>query len=313
MQRKLKHIGLFYENPDDLLRCSRQFIREGQERHEPVLVAQPPAQLRRLANSLGDADDGVALVDMSVAGRNPGRILPWVLHDFVVRHPGQSVRIIGEPLWPERPADAYPACVQHEALVNVVLGNLDLIVLCAYDAARLPPQALDDATRTHPFVAYGTGPVAPSADFNHARLARLLNQPLERAPADAYRQVFGWTDLSWLRQLVTVEGHRAGLTAAQVAGLQLAVTEAATNAVRHGGGAGTLRIWRENGQLVLDVNSPKAFPDLSAGRLRPAPDAPGGRGLALINHVCDLVRWSYQPGYGTSVRMWMRGNDVFAN
>ncbi|WP_117213322.1 sensor histidine kinase [Allorhizocola rhizosphaerae] len=308
MQRKLKHIGLFYADPDDLLHRSRQFIREGQQRNEPVLVAQPPAQLHRLAQSLGDAGDGVALVDMSVAGRNPGRILPWVLHDFVMRHPGRSVRVIGEPVWPGRSSTAYPACVQYEALVNVVLGNLDLTVLCPYDASRLPPETLDDASRTHPLIAYGTGPIEPSGEFNHARLARLLNQPLERAPADAFKQVFGWTDLSWLRQIVTAEARRAGLTAAQVAGLQLAVTEAATNAVRHGGGAGTLRMWHDGGHLVLDVNSPKAFPDLSAGRLRPAPDAPSGRGLALINHVCDLVRWSYQPGQGTSVRMWMRSS-----
>ncbi len=306
MQRRLKHIGLFYEDPDDLLRCSREFIREGQERNEPILVAQPPAQLHRLASSLGGAEKGVALVDMSVAGRNPGRILPWVMHDFVMRHPGQTVRIIGEPVWPGRSATAYPACVQHEALVNVVLGNLDLTMLCPYDASSLPPEALDDASRTHPLVAYGTGPVAPCEEFNHARLARLLNQPLERPPDGALEQIFGWSDLSWLRQLVGTQAHRAGLTAAQVAGLQLAVTEAATNAVRHGGGAGTLRMWLDNGHLVLDVNSAKAFPDLSAGRLRPAPDSPGGRGLALINHVCDLVRWSYQPGQGTSVRMWMR-------
>jgi anti-sigma regulatory factor (Ser/Thr protein kinase) len=96
----------------------------------------------------------------------------------------------------------------------------------------------------------------------------------------------------------------AGLTPNQVAAAKLAVTEAASNAVRHGGGSGTLRIWSEAEHLVFDVQSSKPLSDPLAGRLQPSPDSVNGRGLTLINHVCDLVRL-HGSRLGTTIRMWL--------
>ncbi len=45
--------------------------------------------------------------------------------------------------------------------------------------------------------------------------------------------------------------------------------------------------------------------DPLAGRQRPAPDAPGGHGLWLVNQICDLVELRSGPA-GTSIRMHMR-------
>lgn len=301
----LTHIGLFYSTDADLLSSSVRFVEDGLSRREPVLVAQPPQQLRRLAGALGDSADGVAFVDMSVAGRNPGRILPWVLHDFALRHPGRPVRIIGEPIWPGRPEFAYPACVQYEALINVVLDGVNGTLLCPYDAARLPRRAVTDAYLTHPLVAHGQGAVTASADYTDESLAALTKLRLDRPPGSARSVTFSWQDLARLRQIVAIEASPS-LTTAQVAKLQLAVTEAATNAVVHGGGGGTLRLWYQDGHLVVDVHSAGPFDNHAAGRLRPMPESPGGRGLALINHVCDLVHWSYERDHGTNLRMWMR-------
>ena len=42
---------------------------------------------------------------------------------FVREHPGSRVRIVGEPIWAERTDEEYPACAEHEALINVALGE----------------------------------------------------------------------------------------------------------------------------------------------------------------------------------------------
>lgn len=309
--RGLIHVGLFYQNLTDLANASRLFVEEGIDSHEPVLIAQPPAQLTRLRDEL-PANRDITYVDMTVAGRNPGRILPWVLHDFVLRRAGRRVRIIAEPIWPDRPALAYPACVQHEGLINVALGQVDAVMLCPYDHARLPPHAIDDSHLTHPLIQYGCGPVRPNREYSPQTLARVLDQPLEPPPAGARTTRFGWTDLLQIREQVAQRAVAAGLDPAQVAAAKLAVSEAATNAVRHGGGHGTLRIWSEPQYLVLDVHSPLPMRNLLAGRLQPLAGAVSGRGLALINHVCDLVRLHATAWQGTNIRMWMRTVPVAA-
>jgi anti-sigma regulatory factor (Ser/Thr protein kinase) len=295
---------MFYQDQTDLLKSSQRYVQEGMEAKEPVLVAQPPAQLNRLRQMLPWSRE-VTYVDMTIAGRNPGRILPWLMHDFILKHPGRRVRIVGEPVWPSRCKPAYPACVQHEGLLNLALKSVDAQVLCTYDITRLPPHAIDDSHITHPFVQYGTGPVRPNDEYTPSALADAIDQPLDPPPAGAAWTAFGWNDLRLLRDQIEVRAVSAGLTPNRVAAAKLAVTEAASNAVRHGGGTGTLRVWLEAGYLVFEVHSALPLKDPLAGRLQPRADSPNGRGLALINHVCDLVRLHGAPPLGTTIRMWL--------
>ena len=41
-------------------------------------------------------------------------------------HPDKHVRVIGEPIWPGRSDLEYPACVQHEALINRAFAVRDV-------------------------------------------------------------------------------------------------------------------------------------------------------------------------------------------
>ncbi len=69
----------------------------------------------------------------------------------------------------------------------------------------------------------------------------------------------------------------------------LAAHEAIANALKHGGGRAEVRLWREGGELVCQVDSAGGFEDVLAGRRRPGPEATGGRGLIMVNELCDLV------------------------
>ncbi len=56
-----------------------------------------------------------------------------------------------------------------------------------------------------------------------------------------------------MRGLVTAHAARAGLAEGRAADLLLAVNEVATNSLLHGGGRGTVRLWREADALVCEV------------------------------------------------------------
>lgn len=124
----------------------------------------------------------------------------------------------------------------------------------------------------------------------------------EQAPAAELPFELG--SLAAVRALVAGHCRRAGLTAERREDLVLAVDELACNSVRHGGGRGILRIWREPGELVCEVS------DEGLRTVRPraraaAPDAPGGRGLWMAERLCDGVEYADGP-LGGALRVRMR-------
>jgi anti-sigma regulatory factor (Ser/Thr protein kinase) len=74
--------------------------------------------------------------------------------------------------------------------------------------------------------------------------------------------------------------------------------------VRHAGGRGTLRVWREPDALVCEVRDHGHFDSPLVGRERPEPLLLEGRGLWLVNQVCDLVQIRSSAD-GTVVRVRM--------
>ncbi|MCO1580514.1 MEDS domain-containing protein [Crossiella sp. SN42] len=58
------------------------------------------------------------------------------------------MRIIGEPIWADRSEAEYPACAQHEALINAASTGRDLTIRCPYDTSRLTTEVLEDARAT---------------------------------------------------------------------------------------------------------------------------------------------------------------------
>ena len=131
--------------------------------------------------------------DMAQAGRNPGRIIGTVLTAFVREHAGRRVRIIGEPIWAGRSADEYPACAEHEALINVALADSPAYILCPYDVRRLDRDWLTDATRTHPTLAADGDRWDSPAYTDPVALAAWFDQPPEPAPPEADVLVIGPT------------------------------------------------------------------------------------------------------------------------
>jgi anti-sigma regulatory factor (Ser/Thr protein kinase) len=228
-----------------------------------------------------------------------------VLRKFVDEHPGQRVRIIGEPIWPSRRPDEIPACVQHEALINTVFADHASTILCPYDAVRLDPGVLAYASRTHP-VVIRDGSRQPSPSYTDpAVVVGAFNQPLSPPRTVTTDLVFDAGGLRNVRRLVAERAAAAGLPESRIADLQLAVHEIAANTITHATGSGAVRVWIEPDRIVCEVDAPGQIADLLAGRVRPPDDSERGRGLLVANQLCDLVQ-THTGAATTVTRLHMR-------
>jgi anti-sigma regulatory factor (Ser/Thr protein kinase) len=112
-------------------------------------------------------------------------------------------------------------------------------------------------------------------------------------------------DLAALRGIVRARARGAGLPPHRVVDLVLAVGEATANTVRHAGGAGTLRIWQDETEIVCEVSDGGHMENPHAGRRPPAAGTRGGQGLWIIHQACDQVEVT-SGDTGTVLRMHMR-------
>jgi anti-sigma regulatory factor (Ser/Thr protein kinase) len=116
--------------------------------------------------------------------------------------------------------------------------------------------------------------------------------------------VFTKRDLGRVRRLVERAGRTIGLPSAHTDDLVLAVSEIATNAVRHGGGRGRLTLAPGPDGLCIEIadDGPGLPDDLSGGL--PDPASPGGRGLWLAHRLCQRLSVS-SSARGVAVRFFM--------
>jgi anti-sigma regulatory factor (Ser/Thr protein kinase) len=309
------HEALFYRDADDYASAVTDFLREGFELAQPALVAVPRSHLDLLRSALGpdlDADaESVQFVDMAEEGRNPGRIIRTVLHAFVRDNPARRVRIVDEPIWPGRSAAECRAALQHEALINIALVEHGATILCPYDRSGLDAATLAQTRQAHPVLVEG-GRREISADYRDPRAvadASLRGLPEPPEWWGDMRVFSSLTELRALRLFVRGLALRAGLPAHRVSDLCLAVNEVATNTLEHTHASGVLSIWQDPDadSLICEISDSGQLHDRLVGRMPPGEGESHGRGLLLVNSLCDLVEIpTGQIGAGTTVRLHMR-------
>ena len=291
-QGDFRHEALFYAGEDEFLAGAVPFVRDAVWSGEPVLVAVSEARARAIGGEMNGEADAVHFVDMEKLGRNPACIIPaW--SDFVERHGAHArpLRGIGEPIWAGRSPAELVECQRHESLLNLAFADTPSFwLLCPYDIEALEPDVIDEAQRSHPFMREnGTHLESPSYS-GVAAAAAPFRAPLPEPSAATHTLAFDCDSLGLLREFVARQASDAGIGAARVKDLVLAVSEVATNSVRYGGGHGEMRLWHEDDTLVCEINDGGRLDQPLAGRVRPDPEQVGGYGLWLVNQLCDLVQ-----------------------
>ena len=196
-------------------------------------------------------------------------------------------------------------CQRHEALLNLAFQDSPgFWLLCPYDTDAMPPEVIEEAKRTHPYVVNGASNES-EAYYGLDAIAQPFAAPLPAPPVDAVELRFDAAVLKALRRLAHEQAALARFSPEQSDDFALAVSELAANSIRHGGGTGVARLWREGGTLLCDVSDGGSLADPLAGRVRPAPGQAGGHGLWLVTQVCDLAQ--IRPlADGTTVRIHVR-------
>jgi len=299
----LLHSALLYRGAAEFRAVVERYVRAGLARAEPVLIVTPPRKVSWLRHEFNGETGGVAFTDMTELGRNPARIIP-AIRTFMDRYPGRRIRYVGEPVWPERSAAELREAARYEALVNTAFSGAPATMVCLYDSAELTPAVLDDAGCTHPALFRQGEGQASTRYLGPDSLPPGCDHPLARPPAIAERLTYQ-RDLRPVRSLVARRARSARLPARRITDLVLAASEVAANTLRHTKAGGTVHLWHDEDEILCQIHDTGVIADRLAGYRTPADELPGGKGLWLVNQVCDLVEVRSSLG-GTTICLHMR-------
>jgi len=294
------HAAFLYQDEDEYLGVLDEFA--GVAADGPVQAVLSLANPRRANAALSAMSPRTLVTDMAGLGRNPARLIPAGL-SFASEYPGEHVRCLWEPAWPDRSPEELTEIARHEALCNLAFADQPMTLLCLYDVSQLSEETMERVEATHPVLISarrrqssatypGAGVMPPGCD-------EPLPEPRQGAES------LGFTDhLAAVRVFAARHATAAGLSPARTRDLTLAVSEIAANALGYASG-GTIRAWRNEGELICQIEDAGHIRDPLAGYRKQSADVPGGHGLWLVNLVCDLVE-RRTGETGTVTRLHMR-------
>jgi anti-sigma regulatory factor (Ser/Thr protein kinase) len=193
---------------------------------------------------------------------------------------------------------------RHEALINLAFADADAEILCPYDVTGLDRDVVLDAERTHPdLIRCGHG--STSVRYTDPLELWWAGDRAMPGPSELVLSRAIDFGLASTRELTARAARDAGLDEDRSHDLVLAVDEAATNALVHGRGPARLRMWREERELICEISDRGCLTEPLAGRRRPRPHWTHGRGVWMMNQLCDLVELR-PTAEGTVVRLHVR-------
>ncbi len=304
--RALEHEAFAYETTRDFLEVALPFVAAGVAEREPVFIAAAGDCVAALGAELGPAPGDVTLRDTTEWAPHPATRLR-AFHRLATQLTGagaRHLRLMGAPIWTSPIPEFRLEWARYESTLNAVLASFPATLICLYDAARLDPSVVADASRTHPEIRDTVGSGHSAAFEPPATLLPKWTAPAREPPPEA-EILDAPHELGVARAWVIRLAEDAGLPAEGATDLGLAVTELVGNARLYAGGATRVACWLDDGRLVCQVDDEgPGITDPLADYRPPPVDGTAGRGLWLARQLADLVEILPRTP-GTSVKLHM--------
>lgn len=288
----LHHEILAYSGAGGFTQAAVRAVEQALSVGAAAVVFADADQIADVRSHLGSDAAEVVAIDRSVAGRNPARVIP-TLQNLVDVHHEAGVHCIADPVRADDSAAVRSEVALHELILQLpAFRAWNCQITCAYD------ESLDPAV-VERIVAWHDTHSDPSDAVDRARAEALPSRPVGTEELGVDR-----TTLGALRGFVEGRAAKAGLDDERVDDLVYAVNEVVTNSICHGEGRARVSFWvsDHDRSITCEVRDRGWIRDPLAGRIAPQPDRPSGRGLWLVNHLCDLVQLRSSPA-GTTVRL----------
>jgi anti-sigma regulatory factor (Ser/Thr protein kinase) len=284
------HETAFYDSDEQFVSLVEPFLRDGVAAGEPTLVACVARNTALIEEAVDDCD-GITFVPGEARYRSPAVTIRDYRETFaaLVADGATRIRVVGDV---PHPGVGVPweAWLRYEAAVNHAYADFPLWGLCPYDTRITPDHVLEGVERTHTHVATATGHHENPRYMDPRGLLDLYAAAPDPIESPTPRiQAVDPTPAS-ARRLVEALARESALDADVVGSLVLAVSEIVTNSIRHGRGPHRLRVWTDQGGMVVAVTDAGGGPsDPLTGLLEPDPERSTGRGLWIAHQLCGDV------------------------
>jgi anti-sigma regulatory factor (Ser/Thr protein kinase) len=281
------HVALVHHGTEELLARLVPDVDDAVARGHAVLVSLRAEVASRLLAAVAEPD-AVTVVAADARYDRPGVAMAAV-HRFA-----SEAIAAGAPLaWsigaiPFDGTGRDRRWVRYEQAVDDVLGHLPLRAVCPYDVSSPPSPFVEAACSAHRTLA-GDAPWRPASSPIGAE------RPTS-APPDPPAVVTEVDSTGAVRRMLARVCGPA-FSPDRVGELQLAGTELIANAMMHGSGRVTLRVWLLATEVVLEVSDGGSGIADRYADLRPHQGgADGGFGLWLVGQLAEQVDIDHRGG-----------------
>lgn len=278
----------FYRSDDEFGALIVPFAEEGVAAGQPVILGYDHRKAGLLRSWLSDPGAVTFIADNRLYA-TPARAIAsyWQLFERHAAAGATQIRIAGD-VPHEGNGGRFAGWDRYESAANTVWDRFPVWSRCLYDATTAAPRVLDAAERTHPRIVLPSGQYQPSGRYQDPADFEPLPpdpDPLERlAPAIELAD----PTAAQVRHAVTSIGS-GQLPDAALQDLVIGVSEAVSNAWRHGRPLVTARIWAASGRILVRVHDTGPGPADPLAGLAPAPASPERRGAGLwLIHMLGL-------------------------
>jgi anti-sigma regulatory factor (Ser/Thr protein kinase) len=293
----------FYRSDAEFRALIVPFVEEGVAAGQPVIIGYDDRKASLLRSWLSDPAAVTFIADNSLYA-TPARAIAsyWKMFERHTAAGATQIRIAGD-VPHEGNGGRFAGWDCYESAVNTVWDQFPVWSRCLYDATTAAPRVLDIARRTHPRIALPSGQIRdndryqPPADFQPL--------PCDPDPLEQTDLALEVTDPSpaQIRRAVTSIGH-GQVPAPVLRDLEIGVSEAVSNAWRHGRPPVTARIWAAAGRMLVLVHDTGPGPADPLAGLVPGWARPAFQHSGLwIIHMLDLDTALIRSRNGFTVRL----------